>query len=328
MSRITPHEGTGCKSPCEVQALSAQFPSTNPAVLADAALVRPLIPVARLRHVFPIALLTLLTAWAGFGQSAKRYEFDAVSIKPNTATLGPAFMRNSPATLSITNVSPERLIAEAYKLQTWQISGGPNWIGSARYDIEAKAAASLDGSLWRPMLESLLEDRFRLKVHREVKELAIFELVADRNGIKLPPAREGGCLASDPVVQPVPPAPGQPGRCGRIQLIRSLGAQARLEGGKISMPQLAMTLSGILGRTVADQTAFAGTFDINLEFAIDDAIPAFQDPSGKPDQHIASVDAPPSLFTALKEQLGVRLESAKGPVTILVIDQIEKPSSN
>jgi uncharacterized protein (TIGR03435 family) len=176
------------------------------------------------------------------------------------------------------------------------------------------------------MLQSLLEDRFQLKTHREMRELPVFTLVSNRGGFTLPAPRDGACVDSPADAAPewtgsgrmafpgeLPPAKG---RCGTA--IVGLG---QLRGGKIGMPELVRVLSMLLGRTVIDKTGFTALFDAQLDFVPDETTPAMPPPPGSP---VSGV----SLAQALQQQLGLRLESAKGPVEVIVVDQAERPSAN
>jgi uncharacterized protein (TIGR03435 family) len=180
------------------------------------------------------------------------------------------------------------------------------------------------------MLQTLLEDRFKLKVHRETKEMPIYTLGFAKNGSKLPEAKDGGCVRFGPDSPPPPlPAPGQlpPIVCGGF-----LRAPNLLQAGKVDMKQLVNVLSDVLGRPVTDKTGFAGTFDVKLEFS-----PEGTSFGGGPagGGGLALIGGPPpgddskpSIFTALQDQLGLKLDSQKGPGEILVIDHAEKASEN
>lgn len=217
------------------------------------------------------------------------------------------------------NVPAELLIRLAYNVQNFQLSGQPGWIGSDRYDVTAKAEDDATLKEMRPMLQSMLADRFKLVAHRETKELAVYDLVAANGGLKITATKEGSCVAFDPAHPPSQPQPGEtpPRICGSVRIARNF-----LEAFGISMTALSADLAELSGRKVVDKTGFTGTFDAHLEFAPDDAVAlgGAAAPSADPAQ--------PSLFTALQEQLGLRAESSKGPVELLVIDHVEKPSEN
>jgi bla regulator protein BlaR1 len=209
----------------------------------------------------------------------------------------------------------------AYNLQDFQISGGPSWIKSERYDIEAKAEGNPSRrQIEGPMLQALLKDRFQLKLHRETKELPVFGLVAAKGGLRLKPTKlEGNCAALYEMA-----------KCADIRK-----GPFTLDVTAIRMGVFIEVLSSIVGRVVIDRTGFQGMFDAHLEFSRDDI--AFAGPPG-PDPASggsrggrgggAEPTDRPSISTALQEQLGLRLESTKGPVEVLVVDSVDRPTVN
>jgi uncharacterized protein (TIGR03435 family) len=230
------------------------------------------------------------------------------------------------------------LVGLAWKVQNYAISGGPSWIDSDHYDVNAKAA---DGNItvdeMRPMLQAMLEDRFQLKVHMETKDVPVYALLLGKNGPKLPPAKEGGCQQFDLKNPPPPPPPGRgapnaaspfngaPPPCGGMMM-----SPFMMQGGKVSMTQLAGALSNMLGRPVIDKTGFTGTFDLHLEYSPEGlamgrgGMPLPPPPPGANPNDNAS----PNIFTAVQEQLGLKLESQKAPGDTLVIDHAEKATEN
>jgi uncharacterized protein (TIGR03435 family) len=272
---------------------------------------------------------------SAFGQSAVAPRFEVVSIKLNPQ--GPADFRGVEP---VRTLPGGRLIAEraqlryfiqyAYGVKPFQLLGGPGWIDSAYYDIDAKAEGNPSGSEVRLMMQALLEDRFQLKARRETRELPVYELTAAKGGLKLPPPKPGGCLSPDPNAPPPPPAPGRGTPCGHALIMLSPSG-GRLLGGQVSMPELARVLSNVLARTVIDKTGFTGSFDVGLEFSPDEALAGLPIPAGPNDPRIPSVSADPgkpSIFGAMQEQLGIKVESAKGPVEVILIDRVEKPAEN
>lgn len=208
------------------------------------------------------------------------------------------------------------------------VAGGPAWMSSDRYDIEAKAEGSPSGRVMQgPMLQTLLEDRFKLKLRRDTKEIQVYNLAVAKNGFKLQPLKDGSCTPFDPL------APVQPGPeiCGTAMLRRPQGpgkpATADFRG--ISLDIFSQNLGRPLDRPVINKTGIAGIFDFHLEFAPDQATPGLLPASTL---GAARSDYPafggPSIFTAFQEQLGLKLESAKGPGTFLVVDSVERPSEN
>lgn len=238
--------------------------------------------------------------------------FDVATIKPNAANDNRFALRGLPGgALSATGVPLKMLLMEAYSVQAFQISGEPDWVNIARWDIEAKVdgfRGRLSQAQYVAMLRGLLEDRFQLKIRRETKEMPLYALVIGRGGSKLT-THTGET-----------PAPGQAVRSGR-------GLFTVKKGG---IAPLASQLERQLARTVIDQTGLTGEYDYMLEWTPE---PGQGGPEsiGLPPQAEAPAQAEskgPSIFTALQEQLGLRLESQKGPVEIIVIERVEKPSEN
>jgi uncharacterized protein (TIGR03435 family) len=197
------------------------------------------------------------------------------------------------------------------------ISGGPAWIGSERYQINAKPEGAASPLAMRgPMLQALLEDRFKLKLHREVKHVAVYELTLSKGSPRLELAKKGSCFTLDPG------SPLQPGQkpCG-IPLTGTIGPNLRTEiiG---SLDALSKVLGVTVGRPVINKTGIGGVFDVRLEFAIDESTPGVRPVS-------STEDTPgPSIFTAVQQQLGLKLVSAKGPGESIFIDHVERPSEN
>jgi uncharacterized protein (TIGR03435 family) len=278
-----------------------------------------------------IAIVIALSAYAASGQTPSIMRFEIVSIKPNSQggadAQGFGEIQMLPGGRMIAEKVPLRyFIQYAYGVKPFQLVGGPSWIDSAHYDIDAKAAGNASAAEMRLMMQTLLEDRFQLKTHRQTRELPVYELSAPKGAAKLPPPKEGSCDTANPNAPMAPPAPGQPGPCGRL-LVSMSPAGARLSGGNVSMSELVRVLSNLLGRTVIDKTAFTGTFDVHLEFAADEALAGIPRPPMQAPPPAADL-APPSIFSAIQEQLGLKLESAKGGVEVIVIDRVERPTAN
>jgi len=280
------------------------------------------------------AALVAITVMAALGQTA-RPQFEVASIKP-AGSQRPEQMRDlrGPLTGRLTVNAPLRKLMEiAYRVQPFQIVGGPEWTGSEQYEVNAKAAGNPDRVQIFLMLQTLLEDRFRLQIHRKSQEMPVYALVTARRGIKLPPPREGTCVeeakALPPLAEPggrmQPPSqsPGPSVKCGAVGVSLEAGG-ARLTGGKVPMAEFVRVLSRVLGRPVTDRTGFSGVFDVNLDFLPDETTAGL---SATPPGTIPADTASPSIFSAV-QHLGLRLESTKGPVEVLVIDHVERPSAN
>jgi uncharacterized protein (TIGR03435 family) len=204
------------------------------------------------------------------------------------------------------------------------VKGGPSWVSSDRYRIVAKPDRSATLEMMKgPMMQTLLEDRFKLKVHHEKKEVATYVLTLAKGGIRAPSVRE--CIAVDPANPPVPPEAGRvgPKYCGRFGLGRK-GQDRIVDIDAMNMSEFAAQFSGWLDRPVIDKTGLTGRFQFHLEFAPDETTPVFGPTSGGD----ATSSAGPSIFTALQEQLGLKLESSKGLGDVVVIDSVERPSEN
>jgi bla regulator protein blaR1 len=250
--------------------------------------------------------------------------FEVASIKPsNSADRRPLFKSEPGGSFTALNVPVKQLIELAYNVKDYQISGGPGWMASDLFDITAKADGPADFVRNSLMLQSLLAERFHLVIRRETKEMSVYALVVSKNGPKFKDAHE-----SDPNI---PQLQGRPDLQGngarpRVSIIR----RGRLTTQGSSMPGFASQLSSVLGRTVLDKTALTGMYDLTLEWQPDENQAAMFQAMGVPEGFGAPPpDWPgPTLFTALEEQLGLRLESQKGPVEIFAIERIEKPSGN
>src|SRR5678816_1377986 len=170
---------------------------------------------------------------------------------------GVPLMRPLPGRLTA-NASLRVLIQGAYQMQPFQIVGGPEWIGSEQYDVDAKTADRPDEGQMLRMLQTLLEDRFQLRIHRESREMPVYALVAARGGLNLQSPQDGSCVEERELLGPLadPAAPMQPpgqgaaptSRCGALNLMLELGG-ARLRGSQVPMAELARVLSRALGRT-------------------------------------------------------------------------------
>jgi uncharacterized protein (TIGR03435 family) len=195
------------------------------------------------------------------------------------------------------------------------IEGGPKWLDSGRFQIGAKADGRFSQAMMNgPMLQALLEGRFKLKLHRESRVVPAYALTVAKGGPKLQPLKEGSCTSPDPENPPSPP-PGEdfPVICGTISGRRNGPNQTMTVHG-MSLDEFSKFGMGLFGRPVINKTGIAGKFDLHLEFEPNNA--AADEPSG------------PSIFTALQEQLGLKLVPTKGPFDVLVIDHVERPSDN
>jgi uncharacterized protein (TIGR03435 family) len=268
-----------------------------------------------------LAMVCLLSVPLTDAQSpTARPAFEVASVKPDARGGNASYVQASPGRLSPTNFSLRGLIVFAYGVRDYQISGDPAWLGSDYYDIQAKAEGNAPvKQMEGPMLQALLEDRFRLRLHRETRQLPAFELSVAKGGPRLQRSKEGSCVPySLDAPAPPPPARGEPRPvfCG-FPHWGVEGSNRTLDGIGIGMANLASSLSrSELHRTVTDRTGLSGTFDVHLKWAPD---------AGEP----SADSAGPSLLIALQEQLGLKLESTRAPTEVLVIDHIDRaPTGN
>jgi len=291
---------------------------------------RPAVRTGLEPGVITVAGLLVVAAYGLFGQSADPPRFAVASIKPSRERLSmvvPMFVGYRPGGRLVAGNAPlTMLIERAYSVEGFQVVGGPAWINTDGYNIEAKPESNTDQKRTLLMLRTLLADRFKLSMHRETRDLPVYDLQAVRSGPKLPAPQGRACSeALTALPEPGQPRPAPP--CGP-GLVKA-GTGLTMEGISVSMPAFTKQLSLILGREVIDKTGFTGEFSLHLEFAIDDALAGLPAPVG-PDASPQPVDpaARPSILTALPEQLGLKLEVSKGPVDVLVIDHVERPAGN
>jgi uncharacterized protein (TIGR03435 family) len=249
------------------------------------------------------------------------FEYDVASIKLNTSGGTSVGVHNMPDGYSVTNVQVETLMQWAFGVQSYQMIAAPEWFKSARYDIEAKMDPAVADALQKlnlddrriarqHMLQALVLDRLKMTIHHETRQLPIYSLVIGKSGSKLQETK--------------PIAPGVPVPRGGVSVRTS-----RTGSGPMTLTVLHCTnteLPGIfvphVGRTIIDKTGLTSVYDFTLQFMPDDAAAAPGSTSSVPDP------TAPSIFTAIQEQLGLKLESGKGPVEVMVIDHVERPSGN
>ncbi len=204
------------------------------------------------------------------------------------------------------------------------IEGGPSWVRTDRYAINARAAGDASEELMQgPMLQALLEDRFQLKMHRETRQVPAYDLVVARGGPKLKPFR-GSCFVLDwskPLPSDLPE-----NACSSMLTIRRPNYLIRVQGA--ALDQIAFVMSLALQRPVFDKTGVTGLYNVDIEFGRE-GTPLPPPPPPPPGRPVPEPAEPgPSIFTAVQEQLGLKLQEGKGPREVLVIDHVERPSEN
>jgi uncharacterized protein (TIGR03435 family) len=235
------------------------------------------------------ALCVFATAGCLFARTANTpLMFDVASIKPSALGTQGDFITDflSGGGYQAFGATLKNLIMQAYDINDYQVSGGPTWLDSARFDILARPDRPGTGQQIPERLRKLLVDRFQLVIQRDIKQLPVYALVIAKSGPKLQESEDGKSRMS--------------------------GKRGSLSGKGVEIPRLASRLSDRVGRPVIDKTGLTGRYNFELQWT----------PEG------AQSDNGPSLFTALPEQLGLRLESEKGPVEMFVIDRVERPSEN
>ena len=312
---------------------------------------------------FTFAVLPLLSQ-----TTSPKPSFEVVSIKPSPPNLGMRGGQPRGDRLSLVGMSLRFLLQQAFSRATGgapigqlTIIGGPSWMDSDLYDIEAKADCSggaLSREQMRLMMQSMLEDRFQLKAHMETREQPVYNLVVAKDGPKLKastdqtpsPLAQGPpqpCSPAAAALAPLPP-PGQRGgppdmsAMPRGAMMMMMGPDGMtMQAPGIPIATLVGMLGQFTGRPVMDKTDLKGLFDVKLRFSPEGltlpggragfglqgpgAGPVPVGPGGAPITNAA--DPVPSLFTAIQE-LGLRLESSKGPVEVLVVDSAQKPTEN
>jgi bla regulator protein blaR1 len=271
-------------------------------------------------------------AQAQDANAAAAPSFEVASIKPDdSGTPNHLFQQPGPGRMHTTNISARMLVAFAYGLKDFQLMGGPAWSSSQGYVIDAKmddAAAAQVKNLSREqqrqqmqlMLRSLLADRFKLTLSHETKDLPIYALVVAKGGPKLTPTAY------------TPPDPNAPNPA----LPPQNGSHLMLSRGKIDAVN--QTISGLAGllalvpdlgdRIVEDETGITGNYDFTIHFSMQSLAPKGGAPLPDANAPAADDTSEPSIFTALEEQLGLKLESTKGPVDVYTIEHIEQPTEN
>lgn len=282
--------------------------------------------------------------------------FDVVSVKRNTSD-GPMLQRNTPGNVAMFNVPVRQLVRLAYQLQDFQIVGAPDWANTDRFDIEGRFEPPPPGPPAQTprmllMLRTLLRDRFGMVARTETREMPILALKLVRADGRLgpqlkpaavdcaalnaargrgpgggsPPGRRVGGPALDG--RGAPPPPGTPFSLGERPACGDRMAFGQLLAGGMPMSRLAtQILSQLTGRVVVDRTGLTGGYDIDLKWTpTPDQLPPGPPPPGI---ELPPIDPNgPSLLTALQEQLGLRLDTERGPVDVLVIDRLQQPAEN
>jgi uncharacterized protein (TIGR03435 family) len=255
-------------------------------------------------------LLCVAVTVSGYAQPPG---FDVSTVKPSHATDGHTHIYRHPddGGFQASNISLKGLLAFAWDIPETRIVGGPAWLDSDKWDVEAKSNSEIDAQFKaapdadrrtrkQQMLRTLLAERFQLAVHDETRDLPLYALVVAKTGAKLKPveAAEGTSIGTG-------------------------NSHIHIVGGTDTVAILAEQLAHVVGRPVVDKTAIQGRYDITLRWTPDNGLPDKINGASSPEETNG-----PSLFTAVQEQLGLRLDPQKGPVQVLVVDKAEPPTEN
>ena len=272
-------------------------------------------------------------------------EFEVATIKPAAVPAGRGAIRpgprggpgsGDPGRLTYSYSTIADLMANAYSVKRSQISGAPNWLDSERFDIVAKVPEGATKEQAKVMLQHLLAERFKLALHRETKEMPVYALVVGSKGPKL---KETSIAEAPPAPDaPPPPRPGMrgmkmgpegcpemPGRAGTFTMMTPNG-ECMISNGQM-MADLAAQLSNGFDRPVTDQTGLKGRYDFKLRYDPASMAGGRGGPKDALDPAPAGGEGAASIFSALQEQLGLKLEARKGAVEVLVIDHVEKTAA-
>jgi uncharacterized protein (TIGR03435 family) len=260
-------------------------------------------------------IILLLSACGGLGQAPSPPAFEIVSVKrvtPDEERLLPIGLFTYPGgRIRATNYTLRQLIHDAYHVEMHEVIGGPAWVDTDPFVVEAKPPESSPSSKWVPanfktapndemrrMLQSLLADRFQLKVHRESRKASVFALVAGGSGHKL---KSPADTTAQPFVS-----------FGRTGPVTAAALSQTFVGRNATMDQLAERLAQHLGRPVSNETRITGNFDFLIEYGATDS---------------QAANAPP-LVRAIQDQAGLKLETRPGTIEVVVIDSANRPSAN
>jgi uncharacterized protein (TIGR03435 family) len=281
--------------------------------------------------------------------------FETASIKPNRSGEGRVMMRMLPGgAYEAMNVTARAMILQAMAVAEFQLIGGPDWLDSERYDILAKSPAGAAQAEFAQRYRHLIEERFQLETHRETREMPVYALVLARSDGKLgpkfvpsksdcspegmaamraqmnaggPPVSAGAVRGPVPMVMPVMGPLGEQRPCTNMR------SGSQISAGGSTMTEIARMLQQNTGRIVLDRTGLDGRYDFDLAFTPDSGLRGRGPGGGLPPQAGPENPRPVdpdaiTIFTAVQEQLGLKLESTRGPVEVVVIDSVERAAEN
>jgi uncharacterized protein (TIGR03435 family) len=267
--------------------------------------------------------------------SAGAVTFEAASVKPNKSGSPEGNATVTPGRYTVTNLSLQVLIRFAYErsprsrgLEPFEISGGPAWLATDRFDVSATAGREFSLTEVRSMLRALLSERFKLKTHYETRQGPVYRMVTTKRNTLGPQLRRAAADCAAATADPLRgTTPGQPEPCGYFGPSPTvpLGSGKAYQAFRgLTMEDLALRLYPYLSRRVIDSTGLTGHFDGEFEFTAEIVMPP--PPPGLPNPYDGRVL--PSVFSVLPQQLGLRLESSRGPVEMLIVDHAEHPTDD
>jgi uncharacterized protein (TIGR03435 family) len=271
--------------------------------------------MTRIQCLFAAVLcLALLSGAPASGQGPT---FEAVSIKVNRSGEARSSFRGTLSGISVTNQTLLDIIRNVWNVNRLQIVGGPSWIGDDRFDVEAKTSGKAGRDELVVMMKTMLAERFKLAVHPETRPIPVYALILARSDGRFGPTLRQSLAKCDTRNPPAPgaPLPQPPPPLGGVDL-PACGTNTNrgvLRAAGIELEAFTRNMAGAAGRIIVDKTGLTGTFDMVLRF--------------NPDANDSSSDLP-SLFAAVQEQLGLKLEPQTAPAEVLVIDKAEKPTEN
>jgi uncharacterized protein (TIGR03435 family) len=278
-------------------------------------------------RVFATLFLVLLASRVEGQTPSELPAFEVISIKPRTPDTSAGRIPNSPDRFVRPNATLSGLIEYAYDMRSFQIIGGPGWLRSDRFEVSAKAEVAVPDGQMRLMVQRLLAERFGLVVHRETREMDTYALVTAKRDGQLGEKMKSSERDCAPIIDagnPRPREPGEPPPCAWFVALMNGNSFARLRLTGIRMPRFAAVLEPMAGRKIVDRTNLPGTYDIEMDFLPDPGLLGLPIPNATA---LQQSDVPP-LTTAVQDQLGLKLESERAPVDVILIDRVEPPTAN
>jgi uncharacterized protein (TIGR03435 family) len=251
-------------------------------------------------------VILLALAIFAFASSTQTPAFEAASIRPANPDRRGSGISVQAARIKVINATVKFCVEVAWNVKDFQVSGGPAWLDTERYDIDAVAAQPFVRDEYRIMLQAMLAERFAIAVHRDAQERQGYALVVAKNGPKLPPPKD------DP----------------SVMFSRTPTGDFTLTAPSVTMTQLASALSSNMSAIVVDRTGLEGKFDVFMQWTPDPSSNRMLTKNGEPLPPPSDATQGPSIFTALQEKLGLKLETRKVPVEIIVVDHAERPTAN